>query len=766
MVDRTDISRGLAGLASFLGPLSLVGVFVVGLSEFRDSEMRTADENAGLVFNGRVNDRGAVAAMDDAMEFLDPQVVLVGPSYANTDVRREVIARHLKVPADDVAMLSVPNSVGAHWYAVLKYRVFEAGYRPKLIVVISGMQSMLLNTPLSESSWTNLEAQLDDPEDPEVRLRLANPSHGGARHLREQRAKVRSRWFEFLRNVGPWSLLSSGGNPNSRMRKDEVRARLDRVFDASKIDMSLYSGAGSPVVTGTVDEERDLTMLSDPEASFMPAITALAAEHGARVVWVRPPMSPDIPEAMNDIIQEGMQEAAVDVITPLGGRLLDMRRVPMNVEMFANEDHMNTEGSRRFSEALGLALARMDAMYPPAVSGTPPLRVPPPDGAFTGALPEAETAVDQSDLWVAPGTEVTFRIPSWTPERGVFSAAIAVEHLSADVEGKPSWTVNGTRGPLRSIEPGNGWKIWRGEGVQPAPDGPFDVVVHSPEDGPYVRITGLGLGRRAGRNIVVGDVEDLEGSRVRLLSRFERQGDALVDRSIAPTYGSAPGKVPSARRPVVDIRSSRVARFDTQIWGFLSDEFLMGESAFGSRCSPLRIAEDGVRLPHPNEPCGDVHRLGEGRTCHTPEALFFTAADGTDPAGNGRVYELELDEGRRCDGAAWLYPEDELNLTFPPNELAGLNRGATHLTIGARYLMKRKTRVHVVLKVDGEVRLDREVEGQSFWQDDQVWALNPPIAPGTKDVTLQITNLDRTFYLVEEVALSEGRFNRPSRYAQ
>ena len=98
--------------------------------------------------------------------------------------------------------------------------------------------------------------------------------------------------------------------------------------------------------------------------------------------------------------------------------------------------------------------------------------------------------------------------------------------------------------------------------------------------------------------------------------------------------------------------------------------------------------------------------------------------------------------------------------------MADLNRGATHLTIGARYLMKRKTQVHVVLKVDGEVRLDRKVEGQLFWQDDQVWALNPPIAPGTQDVTLQITNLDRTFYLIEEVALSEGRFNRPSRYAQ
>ncbi|NCG19163.1 MAG: hypothetical protein GWP91_09135 [Rhodobacterales bacterium] len=766
MVDRSSTSRTLAILAAFLGPLALIGVFVYGLNEFRDSETRTADENAGLVFNGRVNDHGAVAAMDAAMEFLDPQVVLVGPSYANTDVRREIIARHLKIPVDDVAMLSVPNSVGAHWYAVLKYRVFEAGYRPKLILVISGMQSMLLNTPLSESSWTNLEAQLDDPEDPVVQRRLAVPSHVGVRHLREQRAKVRSRWFDFLRNVGPWTLLNSGNNPSARMRKEEVRTRLDRVFHASKVDMSLYSGAGSPVVTGAVDEERDLAMLSDPSASFMPAITTLAAENGARVVWVRPPMSPDVSEAMSDIVREGMQAAAVDVITPLGGHLLDMRRVPMNVEMFANEDHMNTEGSRRFSEALGLALARMDAMYPPAVSGTPPLRSSPPDGGFDGDLPEAEAAVDQNDLWVAPGTAVTVQFPAWSPERGVFSAAIAVEHLSGDSLGQPVWTVNGIRGPLRSIEPGNGWKIWRGEGVLPVPDGPFDVVIRNPKDGPFIRLTGLGLGRRAGRNIVVGDVEKLEGSRVRLLSRFEREGDALVDRSVAPIYTSAPGRVPSARRPVVDIRSSRVARFDTQVWGFLSDEFLMGESAFGSRCSPLRITEDGVRLPLPNEPCVDVQRLGKGRTCHTPEALFFTAADGTDPAGNGRVYELELDEGRRCDGAAWLYPDDDLNLTFPPNELAVLARGATHLTLGARYLMKRKTQVRVVLKVDGEVRLDRTVEGQSFWQDDQVWALKPPIAPGTKDVTLQITNLDRTFYLIEEVALSEGRFNRPSRYAQ
>ena len=98
-----------ARLLAVFGPLLVLAGFAATVLTFRDAEERQADENAGMVLNGRVAESGARTAMDSILKATDPQVVLLGPSYANTDLRREVIAKHLNVPVHDVALLSVPN---------------------------------------------------------------------------------------------------------------------------------------------------------------------------------------------------------------------------------------------------------------------------------------------------------------------------------------------------------------------------------------------------------------------------------------------------------------------------------------------------------------------------------------------------------------------------------------------------------------------------------------------------------------------------------
>ena len=117
---------------------------------------------------------------------------------------------------------------------------------------------------------------------------------------------------------------------------------------------------------------------------------------------------------------------------------------------------------------------------------------------------------------------------------------------------------------------------------------------------------------------------------------------------------------------------------------------------------------------------------------------------------------MALAEGRRCDGAVWLYPRDRFEVRFDPQQLRRFTRGATHFTFGARYLQKRPVTLRVTLRVDGQTLVDETFDGRDLWKGEKVWALDPPIPATAQDVVLEVENLDFVFYLLEEAALSEG----------
>jgi hypothetical protein len=273
----TSGSGLLAALCAGVGPFLVVSAAAWVLYNYNDAEERQAIENAGRVVNARVARGDAVSAMDWVLAQHDPQVVLMGPSYANTDVRPDLIAARLKIPRNDIAMLSIPNSVGAHWYAVLKNRVFANGYEPKLVVIVSGMQSMLLNSPLTESSYVNLRVHLTDTEDPEITQRVHNDTRLAVARLREKRGQVRLAIAGLMRDVPSRVILG---------RKHwETRKSLDAVFDDARVSMSLHS-EGTSIAINREERTYDETMLPTPDESFIPVITALVQAHGARIASV------------------------------------------------------------------------------------------------------------------------------------------------------------------------------------------------------------------------------------------------------------------------------------------------------------------------------------------------------------------------------------------------------------------------------------------------------------------------------------------------
>ncbi len=741
------MQRVVAGLLAVLGPLLVLGGSYRVVDQWEDAEDANATRNAGRILNSRVIDRGVVAAMELLLEQRQPEVLIIGPSYANTDVRPDLLATRLQVPRDKVLLLSVPNSVGAHWYAVLKHRVFANGHRPKLVVVVSGLQSMLLTTPLTESSFVNLRVHLGDSVDPEIDARVKQTASMRMAHLREQRGKVRATLFDVLR-FAPASRLF-GGRGGGPMTAGETRGALEQVFDDANVDMSLHM-ASMPIVEANRVGERAYTaeMLPSPDDSFLGVITELVAEHGGRTVWVRPPMSPHVPAHLDDVVLPGVQERTMAMLGERGGDFVDMRGLPMTADMFKNEDHMNEEGSRRFSEALARTLQELDALEPKARPGLlPPLQA---TVSVEGAGTEAQLA---SGL-VPPGTTVRWSLgEGWSPLRGTFALGLAASQPEG--EGRPTWQVAGQELTAVAATPSGEGLGYRADERLQRPDEPFDVVLQVPEGGVPLTLEGLALGRRKGRSFLVGDAVDLDGHTAELFGVHRLEGGILEDHTVRPTYAKAPVKVPGHDRPVLDLPSPTLAAFETERWAFLSDEALIGETNFGSRCSPLRITDDGHRLPDANVPCLDVKRHGEGRSCHTTDRIFFSAVDGTDPATNGRSYRLVLDDERLCDGAVWLYPKDRFEVAWPADRLEGFRAGARYLTVGARYLNQRPAQITVRLEVDGEVRVEESLDGRELKKGPRTWVLDPPLAPSVRDVRLMVDNEAHVFYLVNEAVLSE-----------
>lgn len=734
-------SRGrqlLSAVLALAGPAAVLWLGSSALMAFRDADEAMADRNAGRVVNARVVDGSAVDAMDRLLASRPPEVLILGPSYANTNVRPQQLAAALGLRPEQVALLSVPNSVGAHWYAILKYRVFEAGYRPKLIVVVSGLQSMLLHTPLTESSFVNLQIQLPPGGDPLIDEKVRGSTGLKLAQLREQRGKVREALFSFLRYRSVWW-----------WRPDQTRAALGRVFDDRNVDMSLHDNA-MPIVEASRAHERVYTpeLLPAPGDGFLGSISQLAASHEAQIVWVRPPMSPHIPEHLDDVVLEGVQEASVALVEAQGGAFVDMRSLPMTSAMFKNEDHMNEEGSRRFTSALATALEQTGALPTEPTEPLPPLAVSVEARPAAPEPPAALAALAGGGRWIPPGGAVAFRVDQpWPDARGRFQISVAAEHPPTGGDAPPLVVRHaGLEVPLQAAPPGLGIERWTGLMSTSAPPAAFEVVVEVPAGGPWVRLSALALGADPRRAFLQGTPDDLRGREVALRG---------VDRQLEPTYPRPPVRVPRHDRPVTDLPQTKVAAFETERWAFLSDEATLGAASWGRPCSPLRITEDEQVLPHANVSCTEVRRVGQGRSCHTTDRIFFTASDDTDPASNGRAYRLVLDEARSCDGDAWLYPKDQLRLELDAERLGELPQGASVLTLDLRYLNFREAEVDVRLRAAGELRLEERFDGRQVKHAPIAWRLDPPLTAGDGPLVLELGNREHTFYLLRAVVLSE-----------
>ena len=341
---------------ALLAPIVVLGAAAYGLERHRDNSDEREMRNAQRVMNGQVLQVGIVAAIESKLRQHEPDVIILGNSLSNTDILPPLLARRLGINKNKVQRFSVPNSLGPHWYAILKNRVYDNGHQPKLIIVLSDLQSLLAVTPRSEASYLNLTTHLGEKE-VVIDKKLGRGFYAVER-IRENRGKFREKALNSLRNMSIHALFY---RRFGTAETPKIREGLDRAFDDRNIDMRLHKQVIPIFNTGDGTLHAfDPGSLPIPRDSFIPNITKLVSDHNGRAIYLRPPMSPQMPKEVGDIVLPGILPRAVKLVDRFKGSYIDMRGLKMNAGHFYNIDHMNNEGARRFTEALAQALNQID----------------------------------------------------------------------------------------------------------------------------------------------------------------------------------------------------------------------------------------------------------------------------------------------------------------------------------------------------------------------------------------------------------------------
>jgi len=338
-------------------PVLVIALGLMGMEQLRTFGDARENRNAGKVINGRVVQGGVVGMIERTLAQNNPDVVILGNSLSNTDIQPALLARRLGLKKNKVQRFSIPNSIGAHWYLILKNRVYANGYTPKLVIILSDMQSALAVTPRSEASYLNLSVHMTDDE-PIIDVKLGARNYGLER-VRQNRGKVRERALTDARNAVVDLLFRQTLNSG---QDKKTEAALERVFDASQVDMRLHNNV-IPIFAQTKKlQPFDPASLPLPEDSFLEEITSMVAANGGRVVYVRPPMSPLLPPELGDTVLPEVEPRVIELVDELGGTYLDTRALPFEATHFHNVDHMNDEGAKAYTEALARVMRDLPGM--------------------------------------------------------------------------------------------------------------------------------------------------------------------------------------------------------------------------------------------------------------------------------------------------------------------------------------------------------------------------------------------------------------------
>jgi hypothetical protein len=341
---------------------------------------------------------GKAAGMERKLRGQRPEVIVLGSSLARTNVESELLAQELGLNRKNVTMMTLPNATAAHWYAIMKNRVFANGHRPKAVIMVGALTTMITPDVLMDSNIERLVNQLSDDE-PVIGKKVfgtLSPSDFRYLYMREQAGQIRD---DMLVSYRDWALGLLFGSHGKSVEGRRLADRANEiVFADENMDYGLH-GQGGGLWGGAV-EEIDLSGVDVGQDSLVPDIGELARAYGAYAVFVRTPFPPS--NSDNDLVEPDLERETVEVMESAEAGYIDLRSLNLDDSYFQDMRHMSRDGAVIFTKALAKSILSMGllerkgkaevrtGLNPTAIErvGTPPRL----SGLLEGATQESDCA--------------------------------------------------------------------------------------------------------------------------------------------------------------------------------------------------------------------------------------------------------------------------------------------------------------------------------------------------------------------------------------
>jgi len=318
---------------------------------------------AGLTSAGEYTLSQRAIEIDENMA-MSPDVVILGNSVARTSMELDGILR--LTDGNTVAMAHIKNSRQPAWYAVLDNRVFSAGHRPKLIVIVDQLLNLLDPNPATDAAVQALMGQMDANDALILKKTFGEDSESSSlKRLQRGRAGARSWVVDGLKWYSIGLLWAPEGEDPLPVRgAAHADAELDKVFgeDGMQVDFDLYARV-MPVVELMPEEE-----LPDPDAQapvagprdgYLPDLIKLAHEHDAKFVIIRAPTAPS--NAWQNNTAVAVQTDLITMLNELGAGYYDLSGLPLTEKDFADPVHFSNTGREKMTQAVTDALHDLGA---------------------------------------------------------------------------------------------------------------------------------------------------------------------------------------------------------------------------------------------------------------------------------------------------------------------------------------------------------------------------------------------------------------------
>lgn len=676
-------------------------------------------------------------------------VVVVGPSIARANFDASYLKKVLGKDYARSMLLQEPASTAAVWYTMLKERVYAHNQRPRLVVMVPTLTSLLTNDA-SGRALEGLRRHRAEPDD-----RVLEKSFGGSgsvllRRATENRRRIHDPPLMSLRTVLARFLFSAGD--------DGIDARVDAAGLA--VFGSQHEEEAQRVLPGVERHHRAGPQLVEQIGdSYLADIASLVQENGGQLLIVISPTGHQ--KGWHHDVGLELEQALIAELNRLGIGFLDMRG-GMDSRSFRDGLHMTREAQGELSETVAQRLLEagiLDGRLPQGVlplrverlhrqGEPPPLDLPPPtklsepcqtsqplpglDFLFPAALSRIGAQL-VAPLWVREGEVVL--------ERETSRSAKDVE-----CNGTYKFVRDGLR--IRHRSPGSSAGVgWNTELPFQEGDGPkqywgfpetslhWDFLTRWSVVGSYtVEVSVLPVSPGAAALVRVGGQEQvLSVEEDRLVAQLpvDPQGPWTIElestegfwvlRSLRLVQGPFSMMLVEEAKPrTTDLFAGDQVQVEgdvpalqaseTRRKGALSYVEIPWKNEVG--CSPLRVLKDDVPLPRDARNLFQATNPRGTEVQHVGNRLYFSAA----PQG---ATTMDFDPDRHCWAKAtqkspdryWLYPGDRLNGPIT-GEMRGKLIGAmrrVELQVHANQPLPAGAALQLTLLQDEEVLFDAPV---------------------------------------------------------